>query len=110
MGGGEQVTTKNVSKHIRRYLLEKFGNKCSKCGWSKEHPITNAVPLEVDHIDGNAENNVEENFQLLCPNCHALTPFYRNLNRCRGRKWRMDKYMKSKTQIKKVSSNPRGGS
>lgn len=80
--------TKNLSRHLRRYLLEKYNNKCSKCGWNKKHPITGNVPLEVDHIDGNSSNNIEKNLQLICPNCHSLTSHFRNLNKGNGRKWR----------------------
>ena len=80
--------TKLLSKHLRRYLLEKHDSRCVLCKWSKKHPVTNVVPLEVDHIDGNAENNTESNLQLLCPNCHALTPNFRNLNKGKGRSWR----------------------
>jgi hypothetical protein len=93
--GGIGITARNISGHLRRYLADKFGNKCLMCGWSKKHPITGVVPLELDHIDGNSENNLEENLRLLCPNCHALTPFYKNLNRGKGRKWRTDKYIKN---------------
>lgn len=80
--------TKNLSRHLRRYLLNKYNNKCSKCGWNKKHPITGNVPLEVDHIDGNSSNNIEKNLQLICPNCHSLTSHFRNLNKGNGRKWR----------------------
>jgi len=38
------------------------------------------IPLELHHIDGNRDNNVLENYQLLCPNCHALTDSYRGRN------------------------------
>ncbi len=76
-------------------MSEKFGNRCLACGWSSAHPVTGVVPLEIDHIDGNAENNSESNLRLLCPNCHALTPFYKNLNKGNGRKWRTDKYIKN---------------
>jgi hypothetical protein len=38
--------------------------------------------------------------RVLCPNCHALTPFYKNMNRGNGRKWRMDKYIKNKAKLK----------
>ncbi|MFT7644602.1 MAG: hypothetical protein ACI9BF_000251 [Candidatus Paceibacteria bacterium] len=86
--GNRGIKTKLLSKHIKRYMLEKNNEKCSKCDWSQRHKITGSVPLEVDHIDGNAENNLESNLQLLCPNCHALTPYFRNLNRGRGRKGR----------------------
>lgn len=91
--GERGIRAKNISNHVRRYLLEKHGEKCSRCGWSQQNPITRQVPLEIDHIDGNAGNNKEANLQLLCPNCHSLTPGFRNLNRGRGRKWRRDKYL-----------------
>jgi hypothetical protein len=74
-----------ISKHIKRYLRAKFDNKCKECGWSQQHPLTQIVPVEVDHINGNATDNQEENLRLLCPNCHSLTPNYRALNRGRGR-------------------------
>jgi hypothetical protein len=41
--------------------------------------------VEVEHIDGDWQNNNPENLILLCPNCHSLTPTYRGLNRGRGR-------------------------
>ena len=93
--GNTGITAKNISRHIKKYLYEKCGSQCSICGWSEKHPITGNIPLEIDHIDGNSENNIEENLRLLCPNCHALTPFFKNLNKGKGRKWRMDKYIKN---------------
>ena len=95
VNGNIGITARNFSTHLKRYLVEKFKNKCSLCGWNKKHPITSKVPLEIDHIDGDSENNFEKNLRLLCPNCHALTPFYKNLNRGKGRKWRMNKYIKN---------------
>ncbi len=89
--GTNDVKTKNISKHLKRYLLQQTGEKCSLCGWRKIHPITGKVPLEVDHVDGNSNNNHCDNLRLLCPNCHALTPHYRNLNKGNGRKWRVTK-------------------
>jgi hypothetical protein len=76
--------------------LEKYNRACSLCGWSKINPATGNIPLEIDHIDGNAENNKEDNLRMLCPNCHALTPSFRNLNRGAGREWRRQKYLKTK--------------
>jgi len=35
------------------------------------------VPLELNHKDGDHGNNSKGNLELLCPNCHALTPHYR---------------------------------
>lgn len=92
--GGRGVRTRNLSEHVKRYLREKYGEKCSKCGWCERHPVTNRIPLEVDHLDGDAENNNEANLLLLCPNCHSLTPGFRNLNIGKGRSWRKQKYLR----------------
>ncbi len=83
-----RANTKNISAYIKRYLLGKYGERCSQCGWSQRNPVTGRVPLEVDHLDGQADNNTEKNLRLICPNCHALTPTFRNLNKGRGREWR----------------------
>ena len=95
LNGGVGITARNLSNWLRKYLIEKYDNKCSICGWNKKHPSTGVIPLEVDHMDGNSENNLEKNLRLLCPNCHALTPFYKNMNKGKGRKWRMKKYIKN---------------
>lgn len=87
--GNIGITTKVIASPLRRYLREKFKNHCSKCSWSSQHSITGHVPLEINHIDGNAENNKESNLELLCPNCHSLTPNFRNLNKGNGRAWRL---------------------
>lgn len=54
------------------------GHKCEYCGLSEW--MENPIPLELHHIDGDNLNNVLENLQLLCPNCHALTENYRGRN------------------------------
>jgi hypothetical protein len=74
-----------TSSHIRRYLFEKYNQSCKKCRWNKVHPVTQRVPLEINHIDGDFTNNKEENLELLCPNCHSLTSNYRSLNNGQGR-------------------------
>jgi predicted restriction endonuclease len=71
----------NVSPWLRRYMFEKYNSKCCKCGWCEINSSTNKTPLEVNHIDGDASNTTENNLELLCPNCHSLTPNFRALNK-----------------------------
>ncbi len=74
---------------LRNYLVDHLGERCTRCGWAERHPATKRVPIEVDHIDRNWQNYRLENLTLLCPNCHALTPTFRGLNRGRGRAHRL---------------------
>ena len=74
---------------IKRYLREKFENKCCLCGWSQRNQKTGQIPLVADHIDGNWRNNAEANLRLLCPNCDAIGPTFAGLNRGNGRKNRV---------------------
>ena len=75
----------NVStRAIRKFLIRTLGECCQECDWAIKHSVTGRVPLEVNHVDGNAENNCPDNVKLICPDCHALTPNYRNLNKGNG--------------------------
>ena len=51
---------------------------CSNCGG--EEWLGQAIPLELDHLDGDKNNNQFDNLRLICPNCHALTATYRGKN------------------------------
>ena len=55
--------------------------KCQKCGWSERNPVTKRIPLEIHHVDGNYRNCKEDNLEVLCPNCHSLTPNFGSLNK-----------------------------
>jgi hypothetical protein len=56
--------------------------------------ITGLVPVRLDHIDGNWENNKPENLRLLCPNCDSLTETYCALNKGKGRPYFVQKGVK----------------
>lgn len=89
----------DLSDHVRRYLYEKYGERCSQCGWAERNPVTGRVPICVDHIDGDWRNTTEGNLRLLCPNCHSLTPTYQALNKGKGRPWRYKKVSRPEHSI-----------
>tara|TARA_R110002020_G_scaffold296600_1_gene512156 strand:- start:83 stop:2212 length:2130 start_codon:yes stop_codon:yes gene_type:complete len=65
------------SDKLKRRIIREgvFPRECAGCKCSEWKG--SVVPLELDHIDGDHGNNAKENLQLICPNCHALTPHYR---------------------------------
>lgn len=86
----EEKKYSSFSDFIVEYIWNKYDNKCSSCGWCEINQWTNKSPLEIDHIDGDDKNNKEPNLVLLCPNCHALTPTFQNLNRLYNGKTRLE--------------------
>ena len=64
----------------RERLLKESNHSCIQCGFSKTRECGGSI-LEIDHIDGDHTNNCRENLRVLCPNCHALTPNFRNWGR-----------------------------
>ena len=59
-------------------LVALRGHKCEKCGNTEW--LNQPIVLEVHHKDGDHLNNVLENLELLCPNCHSLTENWRGKN------------------------------
>jgi hypothetical protein len=59
-------------------LIEERGYVCESCNLSEwmGKPLT----LELEHIDGDNQNNVRENLKLLCPNCHSYTETWKGKN------------------------------
>lgn len=72
-------TWEQLKKYQRKpRLISERGHRCEICGnieW-RNQPIA----LELDHIDGNNENNDKSNCRLICPNCHAQTSTYKGRN------------------------------
>ena len=68
------------SNKVRKKLLEEGykTHQCECCGFTEW--LGEPIPLELHHKDGNHYNNSLDNFQLLCPNCHAKTSSYRGKN------------------------------
>ena len=62
--------SKKYHKYKKPYSKYKK-DYCESCGFVAEH----LVQLDVDHIDGNHNNNDINNLQTLCSNCHRLKTY-----------------------------------
>ena len=67
------ISTYKLKNKLLEYGIKQC--KCEKCGLSEWLGVQ--IPLELHHIDGDTYNNNIENLEILCPNCHALTEYYR---------------------------------
>lgn len=66
----------------KRILIKETGHRCWICRQTEW--MGQPIPLELDHIDGNSDNNTRGNLRLGCPNCHAQTPTYKARNKGRA--------------------------
>jgi hypothetical protein len=93
----EQIENNTASALvIKSYLLEHHGNVCMdpECIWDFS---IRPVNVELEHKDGNGDNNILENCILLCPNCHSLTATYKGKNKGNGRHNRRQRYADGKS-------------
>lgn len=69
---------------VKKFIKLRDGNNCSICTQPPEH---NGKPLIMilDHIDGDASNNMPDNFRLVCPNCDTQLDTYKARNMGNGR-------------------------
>ena len=79
---------------LRKKLIEDGikKNECELCGLNNW--LGQNLTLELHHKDGNHYNNELNNLQILCPNCHSLTPNHS------GKKYKSIKKIKIKTENK----------
>ena len=80
---------------VRRHIKQQQDGKCAECGISDWNGKD--ITLELEHKDGNSENNSPENLCLLCPNCHSQTPTYKAKNKGNGRHSRRERYKDGKS-------------
>ena len=87
----------NSDKLRKRLIKEKIKeNKCEICGLNKWNGED--IPLELDHINSNHNDNRIENLQILCPNCHSIETIKRR---------RKSKPIKVKKERKKSLYTPK---
>ena len=79
----------------KRCLLRPRPHQCQQCDLTEWRG--QPIPLEMDHIDGDSANNAESNLQLICPNCHAQSPYNKGKNKGRGRQVRKQRYQDGKS-------------
>jgi 5-methylcytosine-specific restriction endonuclease McrA len=68
-------TRKNpvAARQLRRALVESGRPyQCETCG-NTGHWNNRVLVLEVDHKNGDRQNNLPENLEFACPNCHSQT-------------------------------------
>lgn len=63
----------------RRRVFEEQNHCCNGCGLGYWRNVK--ITLELEHKDGNNENNSRDNLEGLCPNCHSLTDTWRGRNK-----------------------------
>ena len=75
----ENSTYTNTGCLRRRLISEGYkGEYCEHCRRTEWEGVP--IPLELEHINGNRYDNRIENLEVICPNCHALTPTHRGRN------------------------------
>jgi 5-methylcytosine-specific restriction endonuclease McrA len=68
----ETKSFEELGHHLRKKIvLEEQEYKCLHCQNSQWMGLR--ITLELDHIDGNRQNNIRSNLRGLCPNCHSIT-------------------------------------
>lgn len=75
---GSRVQSYGLKKRLFNAGLKQ--PKCELCGWSKMSE-DGRIPVELDHINGDRNDNRIENLRVLCPNCHSLQPTHRGRNK-----------------------------
>ena len=89
-----------IRPSLRDYILKSRDCKCERCGFSGINPYTGKSILQLHHKNGDAADTSEENIEVLCPNCHAMTENFGSRNKSSVRKYRKDEYRKIEDEIK----------
>lgn len=79
----ENLFTYNGKGPHKKILIEERGHQCEKC--KNTEWLDDLITLELEHKDGDSKNNVKDNLELLCPNCHSQTKTWRRAKKSYGK-------------------------
>jgi len=100
LSGNDSSCANRVGK---KYLIEINTGKCQICGLSEWNG--KQMPLVLDHIDGNAYNNLLTNLRVICHNCDAQTPTFTGRNKGKGRVNRAKRYIEERDIFRRLNAD-----
>lgn len=65
-------------ERLRKRIIYEQDERCNSCGISEW--MGKPISLELEHKDGDHHNDLRDNLEALCPNCHSQTPTFRGRN------------------------------
>jgi hypothetical protein len=81
-------------KFVKKHILIEQNNSCDICGiknlWNEKELV-----FVLDHVDGDASNNMRNNLRLVCHNCDSQLDTYKSKNKNSARKNRYIKNYKN---------------
>jgi 5-methylcytosine-specific restriction endonuclease McrA len=81
----------DITHDVYLKMLIEQEHKCAICNLEDEWN-GNKLIFVLDHIDGNASNNIRENLRLVCPNCDSQLDTFKRKNKNSARR---ERYLKS---------------
>jgi hypothetical protein len=74
-------------RFLKQHILKEQNNCCAICDmknvWNEK-----SIVFVLDHINGDASNNMRNNLRLVCPNCDSQLDTYKSKNKNSARKER----------------------
>lgn len=97
---GKYKKTCSGNSVLKNFLIAERGLRCERCKMSEW--MGKPMPICVHHKDGDASNNLPENMELICLNCHGQTPNFGRKNKRSTRTYRYRK-MEPQSGVEPVS-------